>query len=592
MQDLKNFKDVWHKFNIILTKSQKRWGIVVFILTIFGSLVEMLGVSIILPLVQVMIEPQKIREISIIDWICIKMHMETDEQLLLLVALGVILVYLIKNVYLGILSYIRVKYSAKVQRELSIRMLNSYMSRGYTFFRLTNSSKLMRGISGAVVGIYSVLFQFLKILSELLTITCICIYIIVTDWLMAVCVIGLAGVCLLLMLYVFRGIMRKAGKKFYDNMEKVNKYSFQMFGGIKEVLVLNRKDYFTSNYERAYANQQKGLVSQTVAMESPAYIIEGVCVIGLIAAVCIRVYGMDNPAAYIPQLASFAVAAFRILPSIGRISSSFNSCVFNMPAVTEMYDNIVEARQYEEKYAVNIIENNHTGITFNRELTLKDITWKYPDGDENVLNHVSINIKKGEAVAFIGPSGAGKSTLADIILGLFVPQEGRVMLDGKDITGDMELRSRIISFVPQSVYLIDDTIRRNIAFGIEDDKIDESAVWASLQQAQMKEFVESLPKGLDTYIGERGVRFSGGQGQRLAIARALYTNPSIMVLDEATSALDTETEAAVMDAINALQGHKTLIIVAHRINTIKKCDKIYEIKDGTAVLKEKEKIFG
>lgn len=224
-------------------------------------------------------------------------------------------------------------------------------------------------------------------------------------------------------------------------------------------------------------------------------------------------------------------------------------------------------------------------IIFRNELKVNDIVWRYPDGQENVLNHITFTINRGESVAFVGPSGAGKSTMADIILGLFEPQNGEILIDGVDILHNKEALSRIISFVPQSVYLIDDTVRRNIAFGIDDDEIDETALNKALEQAQIKEFIYSLPEGMDTLVGERGVRFSGGQAQRLAIARALYTDPDILVLDEATSALDTETETAVMEAIEALQGQKTLIIIAHRLSTIKNCDKIFEIANGQAVEK-------
>ena len=249
--------------------------------------------------------------------------------------------------------------------------------------------------------------------------------------------------------------------------------------------------------------------------------------------------------------------------------------------MTEVYKNIVEAEK--ESTLLKIEEKEHdVELEFNEKLEIMDVVWKYPDGTENVLDYVTISINKGESIAFVGPSGAGKSTLADIVLGLFQPQEGRILIDGVDVSNCPMAFSRIIGFVPQTVYMIDDTIRRNVAFGLFDDEIDESAVWNALEQAQMKEFVEELPMGLDTIVGERGVRFSGGQSQRLAIARALYTNPDILILDEATSALDTETETAVMEAIEALQGQKTLIIIAHRLTTIRNCDKIYEISNGKA----------
>lgn len=328
MNKLKNIKEMLNQFGVILTPNQKKWGVVIFFMSLLGAVAETLGVSVILPLVQVMLEPEQLLEIDIINNICTKLGVTTSGELLFLVAFGVIAVYVVKNLYLCFLSYARVKYSTKIQRELSLRMLHSYMKRGYSYFRTTNTSNLLRGISGAITGVYTVVYQFMRILTEILTILCIFIYIVYADWKMALSMMVLIGACLVVILYVFKGIMQKAGEAYYASMEQVNKWSLQLFSGIKEVLVLNRKKFFMDNYEESYVCQQKGMVKQTVAAEIPAYIIEGTCVVGIILAVCVRVGVMEEPASYVPQLAAFAVAAFRLLPSVGRISSSFNNCMF------------------------------------------------------------------------------------------------------------------------------------------------------------------------------------------------------------------------------------------------------------------------
>lgn len=591
MQDVKKIKDVLNKFQVMLTSEQKKWGIVVFAMILGGSLAEMLGVSVVLPFVQAILSPQTLRENAIVDKICIFLNVQSDEGMVLFVSFMVILIYIVKNLYLIFLSYIRIKYAVKVQRELSIRMLQSYMKRGYSFFRKTNTSILMRGVSGAVSGVYSVLLNCLKIIAECLTVMCICLYIIVTDWKISIGMIVLAAICLLLIVKLFREIMRKAGEKYYNGTGKTNKIQLKLFGGIKEVLVLNRKDFFINEYMEAYNEQQKGQITQTVASESPTYIIEGICVVGLILFVYLRISGMENAAEYVPQLAAFAVAAFRILPSIGRISSYFNLCVFYIPAVNETYNNIIEADKYDklnENKELDSDEDEHH--KFENQIEVKNVSWQYEDGTMKVLDGISLSIKKGESVAFVGPSGAGKSTLADIILGLYKPQEGCVLVDGISIHEHKTMWSNMVGFVPQSAFLVDDTVRRNIAFGIEDSKIDDERIWETLEKAQMKEFIQKLPDGLDTCVGDRGVRFSGGQAQRLAIARALYTNPDIIILDEATSALDNETEKAVMEAIDALQGEKTLIIIAHRLTTIRNCNSIYEINNGKIVRKKYEEL--
>lgn len=592
---LRSIRDVYRKFNVILDSNQKKWGVVVFLLSILGALAETLGVSVILPLVQAMIEPEQLLSIKVVADLCSILQIDTSKNLLVIVTFSVVLVYILKNVYLCFLSWVRVKYTSKIQRELSIRMLHSYMKRGYSFFRKTNTAILLRGTTESVVAVYNVILMFMKILAEILTILCIFILMIYTDWTMALSMVFLVGVCLVVIVTIFRKIMKKAGNIYYAGAGEVNRASLQLFNGIKEILVFNRKNYFVKKYEESFIKMQTGRIRQNVATEIPAYIIEGSCVTGIIVAVFIRVNLVENAADFIPQLAVFAMSAFRLLPSVGRITSNVNVCMFSLPAVSEVYENVLEARAYEKKMLrekelgeVTFLaekENN----SFKENLIVDNIVWKYPDGEENVLDHVSLKIEKGQAVAFVGPSGAGKSTLADIILGLFQPQEGTILIDGVDVRCQKGLE-RIISFVPQSVYLIDDTIRRNIAFGIPEQEISDELVWNALEQAQMKGYVLQLPEGIDTIVGERGVRFSGGQMQRLAIARALYKDPDILVLDEATSALDSETEKAVMESIEALQGHKTLIIIAHRLSTIQKCDKIFEISNGVAVEKRYEEL--
>ena len=366
------------------------------------------------------------------------------------------------------------------------------------------------------------------------------------------------------------------------------KWSSQAFQGIKEVLVLHKQEFFINKYRDTTAKQNVAMIRQTVAAESPAYILEMACVTGLILAVAVRVIaGVDN-SSFVIDIAAFAVSAFRIMPSLGRITNSVNNILFNIPSLNKTYDTIKgEPFEIENKADNKEKRSKYDQLPFSKEIVLKNICWRYEDGTEDTIHNLNLTIKKGESVAFIGESGTGKSTTADIILGLFHPQKGAVYMDGIDIQDMPERWSRLVGYVPQSVYLLDDTIRNNIAFGVASEEIDDDKIWKVLEQAQLKSYVEKLPEGLETVLGELGVRFSGGQRQRIAIARALYFEPEILVLDEATSALDKKTEEAVMEAVDMLQGWKTLIIIAHRLSTIQKCDHVYEIINGQAVERER-----
>lgn len=575
-------KDLLSKIFDILNRKQRYLTFLVFFLTLIGALLEVIGVSAVLPLIQAMIYPDQLRENALVKKLIAIFHIGGNTQLLLLISFGVVGVYLIKNGYLIFLSYVRIKYSTAIQRELGIRIMNIYMKQGYPFFIKSNTNDLYRGITGDVAGIYNILNFGFRLIAESITVVCICIYMFITDWIMAIFVATFALISVLIIMLFGKKKMRKLGEDYrkYDMLTR--KWSAQAFQGIKEVLVLNRQEFFINRYRESTTKQQSAMVKQTVAAESPTYILEFACVVGLIFAVAFRtIMGVDNTS-FVLNIAAFAVSAFRIMPSLGRIANAVNNILFNIPALNKTYET-TKMKNVLENRGVILDDKRQGDFSFKKEISLKNICWRYEGGQEDTIHHLNLTIKKGDAIAFIGESGTGKSTIADIILGLFRPQQGEICVDGIDIKKMPERWSKMIGYVPQSVYLLDDTIRNNIAFGIEEDKIDEGKIWDVLEQAQMKSYVEKLPEGLDTMLGERGIRFSGGQRQRIAIARALYFDPDILILDEATSALDNKTEEAVMEAVDMLQGWKTLIIIAHRLSTIKKCNHVYEILDGQAV---------
>lgn len=584
---------------VILNKEQKRNCCLVFLFILTGSVFEMLGVGSLLPFLESMLNPDKVLQKWYGQILMGIFGVNDSTALLILLGIGVIVLYLVKNAIVLLSVYVQNKLNARINRELATSMLNSYMKRPYMFFLEHNSADIMRGVNSDVNGVFGIISNFFKMVAEILKCIAIAILLLTVDFFMAIEIVGLAVVCLLAVTLGFKGIMSDMGRKQRVASKNCSKHAYQAISGIKEITVMRRRDNFVKRYDEAAELRREANLAYNFIVACPNRIIEAVCIGGIMAVMCIRIAMGTDMAEFVPQLGIFAVAAFQILPSVANISACVSGLVFYRPTLEEAYDNITAARQYDRKIsepadrdsAMRPTEDN-VHAEFRDKIEIKNITWKYENTDQNVLEGLSLEICKGQSIAFIGSSGAGKTTLADIILGLLPPQEGTVRVDGKSIYEIPDEWSEMIGYVPQSVFLIDDTIRNNVAFGLLAKDIDDGRVWEALEQAQLAEFVRSLPKGIDTIVGERGVRFSGGQRQRVAIARALYYDPDILVLDEATSALDNETENAVMESIINLQGRKTLIIVAHRLTTIESCDKIYEIVDGKAVEREKREIFG
>ena len=587
--------DVYNKLMYILNTEQKRYGLLLLAMSFVGALLETIGVSAIVPLIQVLMTPEKILEKKWIGDILEFLNVYKNEEIILIFGMGIILVYIFKNLFFIFLSWVRSVYACKIQRELSVYMMKSYMDKGYSFFLTKNTSELMRGVFNDTSCVYNFINQLFRTIVDCLTIALICIYIFATDITFALGMVALACLCLLIVFGYFKSRMQRYGQESRKYTAVVNQQAIQAFQGIKEVIVMRKQKYFVKNFENAWLKQRKPSVGHAVGAESPAYIIEAICITGLLGLVCFRViFGGKNVESMFPILSAFAVGAFRILPALGKISSGFNTLNFYLAPLDHMYKQLKDTEEQGDTLENIYLVDKKAGkevVEFKNELRVNRICWKYTEEMGYVLKNLSLVIKKGESVAFIGHSGAGKTTLADVMLGLLKPQSGEVTIDGKDIFTFGDEWSNIMGYVPQAVYLPDDSIRKNIAFGISDKSIDDEKIWDALEQAQLKEFVELLPQRLDTPIGERGIRFSGGQRQRVAIARALYNSPDILILDEATASLDNETENAVMEAIERLQGKITLIIIAHRLTTIKKCDRIYEVSNGVAVERQKSEIF-
>ncbi len=598
MKDLKSVKRIISELTEIMTKKQKKKSVIVFASMIICSLLELLSVSVIYPFLDAMVDMDNMSE----KWyahIIYKIWPEiTPVTMVLFIGIIIIIVFLLKNCVALLCTYIQQKFSASFLRELSTLMLESYLKRPYEFFVNTNSAVIIRGINGDTSAAYQVMLSIFEFLTSFLTAVMIGVYLLYTDLFVAVGALLLAGICFLVIVYGFKKKLKYAGQAFIDANTKQFMYSYQAVNGIKEITVMDRRGIFIEQYEKASKIVEKLNVTNNFINACPDRILEGVCVGGFIGIACIRIAIGTDAIHFIPVLGAFALGAFKILPSISKMSSRINNIVYNQARLTICYDNIREARQIEKDNTGMREENTSSQyltdsnkFVFENNIEIKDVVWRYKNSNDSVLNGLCLKINKGESIAFIGASGSGKTTLADMLLGLFKPQSGSISVDGTDIYSIPHEWAKTIGYVPQSVYLIDDTIKANVAFGIPEDMVQEDKVWDAISKAQLGDFVSGLPNGINTVVGERGVKFSGGQRQRIAIARALYENPEILILDEATSALDTETENAVMESIDALIGQKTLIIIAHRLTTIRNCDRVYEIKDGIAFERQKEEVL-
>ena len=591
MKHLNSLAEIFKKLNYMLDKKQKRTGCVVMFMIVVGSFLDMLGVSAILPFIEAILTPENILGKWYVKPIVQIFHPEDMTAITIIIGICIILIYMFKNLYLYASVMIQTIYRSKIQKKLSTRMLRAYLKRPYEYFINVDTADILRGIGIDVIGVYNLLDNLFRFVGELLTAVLVGLFIIKTDAFMAICIIAIGGLCFMLITLGLRRKTRYLGEQKQITDTARNNWALQAIMGFKEIKITQTADHFIDGYEDAYEKQRRAEVKNEYIVNLPEKLIEAMCVTVLLGIICIKIKMGTDMVSFVPKLAVFAVAAFRLLPSISRMTRYMNGVIFNNPFLQSAYENLIEIQQYENADEnVSEKENDWNG-EFNKELGISHIFWNYSGSDKEILTDLSLTINKGEAIGLIGASGAGKTTLADIILGLLKPKKGTIFVDGIDIYSCPKQWSKIVGYVPQSVFLANDTIRNNVAFGHASDEIDDEKVWNVLREAQLDQFVEGLPDRLDTQVGERGIKFSGGQRQRIAIARALYNEPSIVVLDEATSALDNETEKAVMEAIDSLQGYKTLIIVAHRLTTIRNCDKIYEIRDGKAVLREKDEIF-
>lgn len=575
-------RDILRKLNYIFDKKQKRSMFLLLIAIFLGAAAELVGVSLIMPLIQLISTPEVVEENPIISTVYKFLNMQSVTDFFIFLVIVIIVIYLLKNIFLSAMYYAQYSFIYKNQLKCAGRLIDCYLKKPYTYHLDHNTSDMIRNIMLDTDRLFQLILSVLNVTSEGLLSLLLMTYLLVSDPVMSIAVALILVICV----GAFRLFTKKKTHSYglqnqkYDG--KMHQAINQALGAVKDIKILHREKYFVDQFVNCGEKKMNALIMNNFFGTVPKYLIETVCIAGIMLVLIYKLKTGTDLNAILPQLAAFAVAAFKLLPSVGKISNYMNGITFLRPSIDLIYHDLKET---EDMVGVEFKNKDaeFTAASAVSSISIENLSYRYPNTDEDVLKNINFKIPLGSSVGLIGQSGAGKSTMADVILGILFPREGYVRYGRMNVHENPLHWSKKLSYIPQAIYLADESIRRNVAFGINDDEIDEDQVWAALDEAQLSDFVRSLPEGLDTEVGERGVRLSGGQRQRIGIARALYGNPEILVLDEATSALDNETEKAVMEAIERLHGKKTLLIIAHRLTTIKSCEYIFKVEDGKVI---------
>ena len=574
---------LFQKLNYIFDKKQKGSFVVLAVMILIGGVFETLGVSMLIPAVNAIMQPDLVREKiekfpAISHFLTQDLQLNTDAKLLCALFGFLIGLYVVKNLYLLLLAYKQNRFIARARNDMISRVMREFLNRPYEEYLGADIPTVFRITDGDIPHTFSLVLALLQLMTECVVSLFLVIYLIRVNWPMTLLLMLVLALLTLWNARVLKKKLNAIGKRNQDIQSRIAKWRIQSIYGLKDVKVLNRQDFFIRNYYESGKVGAELATRYAVLNNLPHLVIETIFMATILGFMMALLTSGQNLSAFLPQLMAFGVAAIRVMPSANRINTYMTEIAYEQPSLDFVYENLTDAMKTNKKMAAERAKVAGGALHLEKEIRLEGITFRYPDGDRNIFTDASMVIPKGKSVGIKGASGAGKSTIVDILLGLLHVQKGKITCDGANIFSNYESWLSQIGYIPQSIYLIDESIRDNIAFGIDEREIDDARIREVAAEAQLLEFIDSLPEGLDTKIGDRGVRLSGGQRQRIGIARALYHNPEILVFDEATSALDNETEAALMGAINSFHGRKTMIIIAHRLNTIENCDLIYEVK--------------
>ena len=567
------------QLNAVISPGEKKHIAGLIVMMFIGGILELIGVSAVFPLISVVMDSNA--SLSVFLSSVLGMDVESDRyKVIIILAVLLMLIYVLKNLYLTLMYGRIFSFIKNGIVHTSAQMFSLFVNSPYDIFMERDSSELERIVRSDVEGTYRVLKPLLQILSEVMICVILGILLFITDWRMSLFMVMFIGVIDGFFILRSKKLAAKLGEENIEARTFMMRDVMSAFGGIKELKILGTEDYFIELYSSDREHSADCEERQQLYIQIPRLLTETLCIIALmITMIAVTLYGSDING-MIPVFAVFAVAAFRLLPSVGKINGFINEIAFNRPALESLYNEMDMIKDFESRSRERDSEKNDADDAADFEsIEFKNVSFRYNSGPV-ILDGIDLRIEKGETIGIVGKSGAGKTTLVDLIMGLLSATEGSIIVNDEVASNIKKIRLLSIGYVPQDIYLANSTVLENVAFGIKSEKIDRDRVKEVLQTAQAYDFVEKLAKGMDTLIGERGVRLSGGQKQRLGIARALYRKAEVLIFDEATSALDNKTEDDFIEAVSGLKGKHTMILIAHRVETLAMCDRILEVNEG------------
>ena len=580
-------KKILKKLNVILDKKQKSRMKLLVVMMVIGALLETVSISLVLPIATVLTNTESVEGDGLVGKLYRFIGCANVPQFAMFMLIGLLLAFVAKNAFLFIQTKMQLDFVYNNQFETSRKMMINFMKRPYEYYLNAETAVIQRNITSDVNNMYAMVLSILQLMSEFVVFAFIGAFLIWQDTVMCLVIGGLLVLVLFLIKVALKPIMIRAGKENQDYYSGLFKWINQAVTGIKEIKIANKESYFISEYAKCGNGYVQAVKRYSLYNTAPKLLIETICIAGFVVYMLIAFAMGREMDQIVVSISAFAVAAIKLLPSANRINNQLTNIAYFEPFFYGASDNLqADISDKTIVYDANAYTGEETieKLPIQEEILLKDIVYKYPNTEKYIFDHMEMKIPIGQSVGIVGTSGSGKTTVVDILLGLLDMQNGLITADGIDVNTKENYPRWLgnVGYIPQTIFMLDSDIRHNVAFGVPDHLIDDNKVWAALKEAQLDKFVKELPQGLDTEIGERGIRLSGGQRQRIGIARALFDDPEVLILDEATSALDNDTEAAIMDSINSLHGKKTLVIIAHRLQTIEKCDMVYRVENGRA----------